>query len=182
MKKILYSIIITILIFNLTPITSYAKVRTDVIKNGGFTTLSDEDMQDTIQALTDKIAKDCKVQAHQTTSCYDWKESATLAYNTLYGCNIICVNLSGFRTTEDADAAGETVEYHLVKTLAHEVRHSYQWEHQNDDTDYGKACKQGFAEYESYNGNREAYYMQWIEADAEDYAIKYANKYFKKGK
>ena len=79
MKKILYSIIITILIFNLIPITSYAKVRTDVIKNGGFTTLSDEDMQDTIQALTDKIAKDCKVQAHQTTSCYDWEESTILA-------------------------------------------------------------------------------------------------------
>lgn len=180
MKKLLYSILIATLIFNFIPVTSHAKARTDVIKNGGFTSLSDEDMQDTIQALTDKIAKDCKVKAHQTISCYDWKESATLAYNTLYGCNIICVNLSGFRTTEDADAAGETVEYHLVKTLAHEVRHSYQWEHQNDGTEYGNACWQGFKDYESYNGDRTSYYMQFTEADAEEYAINYANKYFNK--
>ena len=47
--------------------------------------------------------------------------------------------------------AGETVEYHLIKTIAHEVRHSYQWEHQNDNTDYGRACKASFSSYQNYN-------------------------------
>ena len=158
---------------------AYAKARMDIVRKGGFTTLSDEDMQDTIQSLCDAICKDCNVQAKQTISCYDWEGSNVLAYNTLYGCNIICVNLTGFRTTKDADAVGETVEYHLVKTIAHEVRHSYQWEHQNDDTDYGRACKLGFTTYQDYNGNRSLYYKQFIEADAEEYAIKYADKFFK---
>ena len=179
MKKLIATILVFALIFISFPMTTYAQSQLSVLRKGGFVNLSTEDMSDTIQALCDKICKDCGVP-HHTISCYDWPESATLAYNTLYGCNIICVNLSGFRTTEDADAAGETVEYHLVKTIAHEVRHGYQWYHQNDDSDYGRACRQGFASYSDYSGDRAAYYAQFIEADAEDYAVKYANKYFGK--
>ena len=164
------------------PVNASAKANLSVLKNNNFVNLSDEDMQDTIQALTDKIAKDCGVKAKQTVSCFDWPESPMLAYNTLYGCNIICVNLSGFRTTTDAEAANETVEYHLVKTIAHEVRHSFQWEHRLDGTDYGNACFQGFADYNDYSGDRASYYAQFIEADAEAYAISYANRYFGKKK
>lgn len=180
MKRLLY-ILVSLSLFLIINTTTYAKTRLDVLSKGGFVELSTEDMQDTIQALTDRIAKDCGVPK-QTVSCFDWPESPMLAYNTLYGCNIICVNLSGFRTSEDAEAANESVEYHLVKTIAHEVRHSYQWEHMKDNTDYGNACFQGFADYNDYSGDRATYYAQFIEADAESYAISYANRYFGKKK
>ena len=176
MKKMLYVLLTLILLSNFT-LTVNAKDRSDVIKKGGFIELSDEDMQDTIQALCNQIVKDCGVTRAKTTSCYDWEQSPVLAYNTIY-CDIICVNLSGFRDSTEADAVGETVEYHLVKTLAHEVRHSYQYEHRLDGTDYGNACFQGFADYELYDGNKDTYYAQFIEADAEQYAIEYADKYF----
>ena len=182
MKKVLYALMASMLIFSCQVEPVYAAPKMNVLKTGGFTSLSDEDMQDTIQALCDKICKDCGVQNKQTISCYDWEGSPVLAYNTLYGCNIICVNLTGFRTTADADAAGETVEYHLVKTIAHEVRHSYQWEHQNDDSEYGRACKQGFISYEDYSGDKALYNAQFIESDAESYAVDYANRYFGKKK
>ena len=179
-KRLLY-ILVSISLFLSINTTTYAQTRLDTLSKGGFVELSTEDMQDTIQTLTDKIAQDCGAPK-QTISCYDWPESSTLAYNTLYGLNIICVNLSGFRTSEDAEVANETVEYHLVKTIAHEVRHTYQWEHMKDGTDYGNACFQGFADYQSYSGDRATYYAQFIEADAEAYAISYANRYFGKKK
>lgn len=178
MKKHITALILCFLIFSLSSVTANAKPRLDVVKHGGFTELSDEDMQDTIQALCNQIVKDCGVTRAKTVSCYDWEQSPVLAYNTIY-CDIICVNLSGFRDTTDADAAGVSVEYHLVKTLAHEVRHSYQYEHRLDGTDYGNACLLGFQTYEEYNGDRALYYQQFIEADAEAWAIDYANKYFR---
>lgn len=170
-----YAVLFLIFAFNL--VTAYATPQLSVVRHGGFTELSDEDMKETIQALTNKIVKDCEVTRAKTVSCYDWEQSPVLAYNLIY-CDIICVNLSGFRDTTDADAANETVEYHLVKTIAHEVRHSYQYEHRLDGTEYGNACFQGFADYESYSGDKETYYSQFIEADAEAWAIDYANKYF----
>lgn len=179
MKKIIISLLAGLILFTGSGNVASAKVRIDAVKNGTFIELSDEDMKDTVQALTDKIVKDCGVTREKKTSCYDWEESPVIAYNLLI-CDIICVNMTGFRTTTDADAAGETVEYHLVKTLAHEVRHSYQYEHRLDGTEYGNACFQGFADYEAYNGDRETYYSQFIEADAEQYGAEYANKYFNK--
>lgn len=177
MKKHITALILCFSILFLSSVTANAKPRLDVVKHGGFTELSDEDMRDTIQTLTDKIVKDSGVQRQKTTSCYYWAESPVIAYNLIY-CDIICVNLTGFMDSTDADAAGETVEYHLVKTLAHEVRHSYQYEHRLDGTEYGNACFQGFADYESYDGNKDTYYAQFIEADAEQWAIEYANNYF----
>ena len=175
----IYTILVIILVFLLSAIPTNAQAQPNVLRKGGFTELSDEDMQDTIQALCDQIVVDCGVGRHKTISCYDWEESPILAYNTLY-CDVICVNLSGFRNTVDADAAGETVEYHLVKTIAHEVRHSYQYEHRLDGTVYGNSCFQGFIDYQSYNGNRDSYYAQFIEADAVQWATEYANLYFKR--
>ena len=175
----IYTIFVIILVYLFSAITANAQAQPSVLRKGGFTSLSDEDMQDTIQALCDQIVKDSGVTRAKTISCYDWQESPILAYNLIY-CDVICVNLSGFRTTEDADAAGETVEYHLVKTIAHEVRHSYQYEHRLDGTVYGNSCFQGFADYESYNGDKASYYTQFIEADAVQWAIEYANNYFKR--
>lgn len=178
MKKRIFAVLLCLLLFLSFSTTAEAKARIDVIQNGGFIELSDEDMEGTIVALIALIAKDCGNSETPLHSVYDWPESHALAYNTLWS-NRICVNLSGFRTTDDADAAGVSVEYHLVKTLAHEVRHSYQWEHRYDDSDYGRACYQGFEDYQSYDGDRESYYAQFIEADAEEYAIAFADNYFK---
>lgn len=153
------------------------------VQSVNFTTLSTQDMEDTIQSLATQIARDCGLPFEIHTSCFDWQECSSLAWNTLiiytgYGTTI-CVNLSGFRDTTEADYRGVTVEYLLVHTLAHEIRHSYQYYHQNDDSDYGRACKQGFIDYKSYNGDSTSYYLQFIEADAEEFASQYADEYFK---
>lgn len=179
MKRLIF---LLSLIFCLSfPITVQAK--TYDIQSVNFTTLSTQDMEDTIQSLATQIARDCGLPFEIHTSCFDWEECSSLAWNTLiiypdYG-STICINLSGFRDTTEADYRGCTVEYLLVHTLAHEIRHSYQYYHQNDDSDYGRACKQGFIDYKSYNGDSTSYYLQFIEADAEEFASEYADEYFK---
>ena len=182
MKKITYALILSIFMFLCSTQTVHAKPRLDVLQKGGFVDLSTEDMKDTVKALVEKISKDQDLSFVPAVSCYDWPGSSTLAYNTLI-TKTICVNLSGFRDDVDATAAGETVEYHLVKTVAHEVRHSYQYEHQFDDSDYGKACLNNFNNRVSYNGyNLAEYNAQFTEADADAYAIEYADKFFEKVK
>ncbi len=179
MKRL--SAIIFLLLFLSLPITAQAKDYSSKLKSTDFTQLETQDMDDTVKALVQRIAKDCGVVHSLSATTYDWDGSINLAYNTL--CTYtICVNLTGFRTTAGADAFGESVEYYLVYTIAHEVRHSYQWEHQEDDTDFGRSCKQGFADYKSYDGDKESYYAQFIEADANEYAKSYADKYFGKKK
>ena len=180
MKRL--SAIIFLLLFLLLPITVQAKDYSKSLKTVSFSTLSDKDMEDTIQSLATKIARDCGIPYEIHTSCFDWQEWHILAYNNLiiypdYGTTI-CINLSGFRDTTEADYRGCTVEYLLVHTLAHEIRHSYQYYHQNDDSDYGRACKQGLIDYKSYNGDSTSYYLQFIEADAEEFASEYADEYF----
>ena len=160
-----------------------AQAKSYDIQSVNFTTLSTQDMEDTIQSLATQIARDCGLPFEIHTSCFDWQECHALAWNTLiiytgYGTTI-CVNLPGFRDTTEADYRGCTVEYLLVHTLAHEIRHSYQYYHQNDNTDYGRACKQGFIDYQSYTGDKDSYYLQFIEADAEEFASQYADAYFK---
>lgn len=179
MKRIIF--LLSLILCLSFPITAQAK--TYDIQSVNFTTLSTQDMEDTIQSLATKIARDCGLPFDIHTSCFDWQECHALAWNTLiiytgYGTTI-CVNLSGFRDTTEADYRGVTVEYLLVHTLAHEIRHSYQYYHQNDNTDYGKACKQGFIDYQSYTGDKDSYYLQFIEADAEEFASQYADAYFK---
>lgn len=179
MKKILYFLISLTLFFS-NPITTYAKPRIDVVKHGGWVDLSDEDMQDTIVALVEQIAKEEQLPYVPTVSCFDWVEFDALAYNTLI-TKTICVNLAHFRNDLDATAAGVSVEYHLVKTLAHEVRHSYQWQHQLDDSDYGRACYINFTYPVEYNGyNKSEYVSQFIELDAEMYGDDFATRFFKK--
>lgn len=182
MKKITYALILSIFMFLCSTQTANAKARLDVLQKGGFVDLSTEDMKDTVNTLVEKIAKEQELETSPKVSCYDWEGSNNLAYNTLI-TKTICVNLAHFRNDVDATAAGVTVEYHLVRAVAHEVRHSYQWEHQFDDSDFGRACFANFNNQISYDGyNREAYESQFIEADAEAYAIQYADKFFKKKK
>ena len=179
MKRLIF--LLSLILCLSFPITVQAK--TYDIQSVNFTTLSTQDMEDTIQSLATEIARDCGLPFDIHTSFFDWQECHALAWNTLiiytgYG-TIICVNLSGFRDTTEADYRGVTVEYLLVHTLAHEIRHSYQYYHQNDDSDYGRACKQGFIDYQSYTGDKDSYYLQFIEADAEEFASQYADAYFK---
>ena len=179
MKKIIVfiSLLLTLLF---TPITAYAKPRLDVVKHGGWVDLSDEDMQDTIKALVEQIAKEEQLPYTPMVSCFDWPECAMLAYNTLI-TKTICVNLSHFRNDIDANIAGESVEYHLVKTIAHEVRHSFQYEHQFDDSDYGRAVANNNAYPVVYNGyNKAEYEAQFKEADANAYGVDFADRFFKK--
>lgn len=179
MKRLIFLLsLIFCLSFHIT-----AQAKTYDIQSVNFTTLSTQDMEDTIQSLATQIARDCGLPFEIHTSCFDWQECSSLAWNTLiiypdYG-STICINLSGFRDTTEADYRGVTVEYLLVHTLAHEIRHSYQYYHQNDNTDYGRACKQGFIDYQSYTGDKDSYYLQFIEADAEEFASQYADAYFK---
>lgn len=178
MKKfILFASLFATLLF--TPTTVYAKPRLDVVKYGGWVELSDEDMQDTIVAIIEQIAKEEQLPYTPMVSCFDWPESNMLAYNTLI-TKTICVNLSHFRNDVDASIAGETVEYHLVKTIAHEVRHSFQYEHQFDDSDYGRAIAANYAYPVVYNGyNYTEYEAQFKEADANAYGTDYADRFFK---
>ena len=62
--------------------------------------------------------------------------------------------------------------------MAHEIRHDYQYEHMNDDSDYGRAVKTNKQNYVSYYIDLEAYTNQFIEQDATDYADSYTEKYF----
>lgn len=180
MKKIKYALIglLSILLLSSTA-TIYAKPRLDTLKNGGYVELSNEDMCDTVSALITKIAKEQHLATIPEVSCFDWAESPMLAYNTNI-THTICVNMAHFRDSTDAALENETVEYHLVKTLAHEVRHSYQWDHQFDDSDYGRACLANFQNYITFDGyNLSDYNGQFLESDAISYGRDYADKFCK---
>lgn len=173
MKRL--SFIIILLLFLSLPITAQAKDYSKSLKTVSFSTLSDKDMEDTINSLVKKISRELALPYTPRVSCYedDW---AVLAHNTRIPIGdvgpIICVNLRLFKeNTTDSS-------YQIVHTIAHEVRHSYQYEHQNDDSDYGRNCYQGIHNYTAWYKDLEAYYGQWLEQDANEYATQYADKYF----
>lgn len=179
MKKMLYVLLALILLSNFT-LTVNAKDRSDVIKKGGFTELSDEDMKDTITALVTEISSDLQIATVPRLYFYS-AEEWPIAASYYQGLDYIYVNMSTFEDSMDADLSNETVEYHLVRIMAHEVRHDFQYEHRLDDSDYGRACLNGLTNYQSYfNIGKESYFKQFIEADAEQYGAEYANKYFNK--
>lgn len=171
MKRL--SIIICLTLFLLLPINVQAKDYSKSLKKVDFCTLSNEDMEDTINSLVSKISRELALPYTPRVSCYedDW---AVLAHNTRIPIGdvgpTICVNLRPFKTDPTTN---------IVFTIAHEVRHSYQYEHQNDDSDYGRACYNGLHNYKSWYEDIGAYYSQWLEQDANDYAQQYTDKYFK---
>ena len=166
-------LILCLCFFYLSSVTTYANP-----KLSGFTELSDTDKQAVIQSLVADISRDLGIQTTPKLYFYsakDWYVAASY----YQGLDYIFVNMSTFEDIADAQAANETVEYHLVRIIAHEVRHDFQWEHQFDDSDYGRACLYGFNNYQQYYNGIENYYQQFIEADANEYATMYADKYFK---
>lgn len=174
MKRLLP--IIFLLLFLLSPVTAHAKDYSKSLKTVEFSSLSNQDMDETIASLIRTISRDQKIIHTPVASTYEdsW---AVIAHNTLLPIGdigpTICVNLRPFKeNTTDSS-------YQIVFTIAHEVRHSYQYEHQNDATDYGRACHEGINNYNSWYEDIGAYYGQWLEQDANEYAAKYAANYFK---
>lgn len=180
MKKIIISLLASLILFAGSGNVASAKVRIDAVKNGTFTELSDEDMKDTITALVTEISSDLQIATVPRLYFYSAKEWP-IAASYYPGIDYIYVNLSTFEDSTDADLSNETVEYHLLRIMAHEVRHDFQYEHRLDDSDYGRACLDGLTNYQSYfKTDEESYHEQFIELDATQYGIEYADKYFKK--
>lgn len=177
MKKIIgITLCVALLLF--CTINAQAANRLSILKSGDFTQLSDKDKEETITALVEKISKDLELQSTPRLYFYFAKDYAEAA--GYYDCiNYIYINMAIFADHEDADAAGETVGFHLVKILAHECRHDYQFEHMQDDTEFGRAVKANKENYRYYYDDLEAYKNQFTEVDAESYAEEYANNFFK---
>lgn len=183
-KKLCLLVAIFLLMFNLNSPTVYAKANLNVLKNSnGWLQMSRQDQEDTIRELVNVVSKDLELKKIPEVSFFEWPEYNDLAYNTMW-TNTICVNMSHFLNTEDSDYAGVTIEYHLTRAIAHEVRHSYQFQHEHDDTDYGRACYNNIeVSYASYeNAGYEAYRANFVEQDAEAYGVAFADKYVKNGK
>lgn len=132
-----------------------------------FPELSQEAKEKYITNLTDCISKELKLQTTPKLYFYSCEEWPVIA-SYYDGLNYIYVNIGAITSYEEA-----------IKTMAHEVRHDYQYEHQNDDSDYGKACYNGINNYNSWYKDIGAYYSQWLEQDANDYANQYMERYFK---
>lgn len=152
---IIYTIVVSVIIFSLP------------VEAKEFPELSQEAKEKYITNLTDRISKELELQTTPKLYFYSCEEWPVIA-SYYDGLNYIYVNIGAITSYEEA-----------VKTMAHEVRHSYQYEHQNDDSDYGKACYNGINNYNSWYKDIGAYYSQWLEQDANDYANQYMERYFK---
>lgn len=150
---IIYTIIVSVIIFSLP---ASAKE---------FSDLSEQARKDYITNLTEQISKDLGIQTTPKLYFYSCEEWPVIA--SYYDCiDYIYVNLGNINSYEDA-----------VNTMAHEIRHDYQYEHINDDSDYGRTVKTNKQNYVSYYNDLEAYNNQFIEQDAKDYADSYTKKY-----
>lgn len=110
---------------------------------------------------------------HLTVTYYhdrSWPEIAATYMNN------ITINLDNLLSAEDAAREGVSVEYYAVQTLAHEMRHVYQFEHMYDDTDYGRAClASAQGDYVPYWNSVDEYRQQFVEQDAENFGYQYAD-------
>lgn len=152
---IIYTIVVSVIIFSLP------------VEAKEFPELSQEAKEKYITNLTDRISKELELQTTPKLYFYSCEEWPVIA-SYYDGLNYIYVNIGAITSYEEA-----------VKTMAHEIRHDYQYEHQNDDSDYGRACYNGLHNYNSWYEDIGAYYSQWLEQDANDYANQYVERYFK---
>lgn len=151
---IIYTIIVSVIIFSLP------------VEATEFPELSQEAKEKYITNLTNCISKELELQTTPKLYFYSCEEWPVIA-SYYDGLDYIYVNIGAITSYEEA-----------VKTIAHEIRHDYQYEHMNDDTDYGRAVKANKQNYVSYYNDLEAYNNQFIEQDAKDYADGYTKKYF----
>lgn len=149
---IIYTIVVSVIIFSLP------------VNAGEFPELSQEAKEKYITNLTDRISKELKLQTTPKLYFYSSCEWPVIA-SYYDGLDYIYVNTGAITSYEEA-----------VKTMAHEIRHDYQYEHMNDDTEYGRAVKANTQNYISYYENIEGYHNQFVEKDAEEFATDYVNK------
>lgn len=150
---IIYTIVVFAIV--LLPLSTKAKE---------FPNLSQEAKEKYITNLTERISKELELQTTPKLYFYNSSEWAVIA-SYYDGLNYIYVNISAITSYEEA-----------VKTMAHEIRHDYQYEHMNDVTEYGRAVKANTQNYISYYENIEGYHNQFVEKDAEEFATDYVNK------
>lgn len=150
-------IIYTIVVFaiGLLPLT---------VKATEFPELSQEAKEKYITNLTDRISKELELQTTPKLYFYSCEEWPVIA-SYYDGLDYIYVNIGAITSYEEA-----------IKTMAHEIRHDYQYEHMNDDTDYGRAVKANKQNYISYYNDIDGYYNQFVEKDAEEFATDYVNR------
>lgn len=123
-----------------------------------------EPSEEYITKLTQEISKDLALQT--TPKLYFYNAPEWLVIASYYdGLDYIYVNLGALTSKEET-----------VRAIAHEVRHDYQYEHMNDDTEYGRAVKANKQNYISYYTDINGYYSQFVEQDAEEYATMYVNR------
>lgn len=125
-----------------------------------------EPSEEYITKLTQEISKDLALQTTPKLYFYNAPEWPVMA-SYYDGLDYIYVNL-GMLTSKEI----------TVRAIAHEMRHDYQYEHMNDDTDYGRAVKANKQNYIYYYNDIDGYYNQFVEKDAEEYANSYTEKYF----
>lgn len=179
MKKILGAIVIFLTVIG-TSISTEAKVNIGAVQNGGYTSLSYQDKCDTVTALVNRVKKDLGIVSPTNLRFYEWAGGREVAYAYQFpaGTYNVQINIAAINEL-NAGSEGLTVEQYLVKVIAHEVRHIYQDEHMNDDTDYGRACKSGNQNYISYDKNFSAYQQQFVERDADAFGLEYSSKFVK---
>lgn len=184
MKKI-FTLILCLFLFINTSIISYAAPNLKALQTGKYLSLSEQDKKDTIEAMTRKIIKELDIKKEIKISFYEASDWIVVASNTAqpdFKYDEIRYNMAFLRDDSESKAAQETIEYFIVKTIAHEVRHSYQIDHIMDDTPYGNAVRIAKSNYTAYYKDLNAYYANFLEADATAYGVGYADQYVKNGK
>lgn len=178
MIKQMAAIIIFAVMVTGNTIPTYAKANLAALQNGTFSTLSDQDKQDTATALVNKVKTDLGVKGNIRVHFFNWSNSKVAAYSYM-NPNDIYINSDIFRNSAFGASEGLTIEQYVVRTLAHEVRHIYQEEHINDDTDYGRKCKNARNGYVSYNQDVAQYEANFLEKDSDAFGADYVNKFIK---
>jgi len=177
MKKVISLMTAIILILGVK-VDCQAKANLSALQNGGWNNLSYQDKCDTTTALVNKISKELGIKNTPRTHYFDWANSKMAAYSYM-NPNDIYINTDILSNPENANIVGMTLEQYLIKVVAHEVRHVYQSEHRNDNTEFGRQCKYCFEHYVTYDQNANGYNSQFIEQDADAYGLDYANRFLK---
>lgn len=147
---IIYTIVVFAIV--LLPLSTKAKE---------FPNLSQEAKEKYITNLTERISKELDLQTTPKLYFYNSSEWAVIA-SYYDGLNYIYVNLGAITSYEEA-----------TRVMAHEIRHDYQYEHMNDNTEYGRALRANQQNYISYYEDLDGYKNQFIEKDAEEFAANY---------
>ena len=158
----------------------------NIIKNGTFALATREQQEAACRQIVQQVATSLGIYTPEVTF-FEWPGNNSVAWNTALpetnksgqtGFSVINCNTSHLFSQEEANSWGLTLEQNIVRVLAHETRHTYQAVQANTDTEYGQKCLASFNGYASYTDGIEAYYENFIEQDANEYANSYIQKYF----